>query len=60
VVFVFCGFDHSVANVYYLALNGACTWQVVGYAVLAILGNIVGGVLFPLVALFIEKVKNKK
>lgn len=60
VVFVFCGFDHSVANVYYLALNGVCTWQVVGYVVLAILGNIVGGVLFPLVALFIERVKNKK
>jgi formate/nitrite transporter FocA (FNT family) len=56
-VFVFCGFDHSVANMFYLFLNAELTWQVVGYAALSIVGNVIGGVLFPLVALFIRKTK---
>jgi hypothetical protein len=30
---------------------------VVGYAALSIVGNVIGGVLFPLVALFIRKTK---
>jgi formate/nitrite transporter FocA (FNT family) len=57
VVFVFCGFDHSVADVFYLCLNGVCTWQTVGYICLAVLGNIIGGVLFPLLTLLISKNK---
>jgi formate/nitrite transporter FocA (FNT family) len=52
IVFVFCGFDHSVANMYYLILNGQCTWQIVGYLALSIVGNILGGVLLPLVVRF--------
>jgi formate/nitrite transporter FocA (FNT family) len=59
IVFVFCGFDHSVADVFYLCLSGTVTLQAVGYVLLAILGNIVGGVLFPLVMLFIDKNVNK-
>jgi formate/nitrite transporter FocA (FNT family) len=55
VVFVFCGFDHSVADVFYLCLDGNITWQAVGYIALAVAGNIVGGVLFPLAALLFNK-----
>jgi formate/nitrite transporter FocA (FNT family) len=55
VVFVFCGFDHSVANVYYLCLNGQFSWQAVAYILLSIVGNTIGGVLFPLVALLMNK-----
>jgi formate/nitrite transporter FocA (FNT family) len=57
VVFVFCGFDHSVANAFYLCLSGPATWQAVGYILLSIVGNVIGGVLFPLVALLINKNK---
>jgi formate/nitrite transporter FocA (FNT family) len=55
IVFVFCGFDHSVADVFYICLSGEFTWQALGYLGLAIAGNVVGGVLFPLVALFMQK-----
>ncbi len=59
VVFAFCGFDHSVANVFYFYLTGTCTWQVVGYEVMCILGNIVGGVILPLVSMFREYSKKR-
>ena len=59
IVFAFCGFDHSVANVFYFYLTGTCTWQVVGYEVMCILGNIVGGVILPLVSMFREYSKKR-
>lgn len=59
IVFAFCGFDHSVANVFYFYLTGTYTWQVVGYEVLCILGNIVGGVILPLVSMFREYAKKR-
>jgi formate/nitrite transporter FocA (FNT family) len=57
VVFVFCGFDHSVADVFYLCLGSSLTWQTFGYIMLAIIGNTLGGVLFPLLTLFMSKNK---
>jgi formate/nitrite transporter FocA (FNT family) len=58
IVFVFCGFDHSVADVFYLCLDGTLSWQSFCYILLAIAGNTIGGVLFPLFSLFISKNKN--
>ena len=55
VVFAFCGFDHSVANMLYFYFAGEISWQVLGYIACSILGNIVGGVLLPLVIMFKEK-----
>ena len=49
IVFAFCGFDHSVANMMYFYFLGEVSWQVVGYILLSILGNVIGGVLLPLV-----------
>ena len=49
IVFAFCGFDHSVANMFYFYYLGEVSWQVVGYIMLTILGNVIGGVLLPLV-----------
>ena len=49
VVFAFCGFDHSVANMLYFYFLGEVSWQVVGYILLTIVGNVIGGVLLPLV-----------
>ena len=56
VVFAFCGFDHSVANMLYFYFLGECSWHIIGYILLSILGNIVGGVILPLAILFKEKV----
>ena len=59
IVFAFCGFDHSVANVFYFYLSGTFGWQVVGYELICILGNIVGGVILPLVSMFREYSKKR-
>lgn len=59
VVFVFCGFDHSVANMLYFYFFGEISGRVVGYILLSILGNLVGGIALPLVVLLKEKSQNK-
>ncbi len=59
IVFAFCGFDHSVANVLYFYWSGTFTWQVVGYELLCILGNILGGVILPLISFFREYSKKR-
>ncbi len=55
VVFAFCGFDHSVANVLYFAYNGVFSWKILGYELLCVLGNILGGTLLPCISLLREK-----
>ncbi|MBQ8352714.1 MAG: formate/nitrite transporter family protein [Clostridia bacterium] len=51
VVFAFCGFDHSVANMLYFYFLGEVSWHVLGYILLSIVGNAIGGVLLPLVVM---------
>lgn len=48
VVFAFCGFDHSVANVLYFHFLGYCSWQIIGYEAICVVGNIIGGIIVPL------------
>ena len=55
VVFAFCGFDHSVANMMYFYCLGEISPRVVLYILASVAGNVVGGVLLPLVALLKEK-----
>lgn len=57
IVFAFCGFDHSVANMLYFCFLGQFSWQIVGYVALSILGNIIGGVMLPFVMLWKERMK---
>ncbi len=59
VVFAFCGFDHSVANMLYFYFLGEVSWHVVGYIVLSIIGNAIGGVLLPL-AVMLRGTENDK
>lgn len=49
IVFAFCGFDHSVANMLYFFHFGEFSLQIVGYVVVTMIGNILGGVALPLV-----------
>ena len=51
VVFAFCGFDHSVANTLYCFFLGFSGKAVV-YILLCVLGNIIGGVILPILSLF--------
>ncbi len=55
IVFAFCGFDHSVANLLYFLYNWSFSWEILAYELLCILGNIVGGVILPYIALFRER-----
>ncbi len=55
IVFAFCGFDHSVANTLYIFLSGGSilfTGQEFVYLLMCVLGNIVGGVILPILSLF--------
>jgi len=48
VVFITCGFEHSIANMYYFSVASMWNVKSFGYMGIMILGNAVGGVLFPL------------
>ncbi len=56
-VFAFCGFDHSVANMLYIYYLGEWSWKIIPYCLLSIAGNIVGGVILPLIYLLRERAK---
>ncbi len=47
-VFILCGFEHCVANMYYFSVASAWSWKAFGYLLVMTLGNAVGGVFFPL------------
>ncbi len=54
VVFAFCGFDHSVANILYFCLHGAWSMEIFAFELCCILGNILGGIILPLISLLKE------
>ena len=48
-VFILCGFEHCIANMFYFSVAGAWSLRAVIYLLLMTLGNSVGGILLPLV-----------
>jgi formate/nitrite transporter FocA (FNT family) len=56
IVFAFCGFDHSVANMLYFYYLGSWSWKIIPYCLLSIAGNVVGGVILPLIYLLKERI----
>lgn len=60
IVFVYCGFDHSVANMLYFYYYGEFTLQIVGYILITIAGNIIGGVILPFISLLKKKIEAKE
>lgn len=48
-VFILCGFEHCIANMFCFSLAGAWSLRAVIYLLLMTLGNSVGGILLPLV-----------
>ena len=48
-VFILCGFEHCIANMFYFSVAGAWSLRAVTYLLLMTLGNSVGGILLPLV-----------
>lgn len=54
-VFILCGFEHCVANMYYFSIAGMWSAKTLGYVLVMTLGNAVGGVLFPLLRGLMQK-----
>ena len=54
-VFILCGFEHCVADMFYFAMGG-WSWKALLCLVVITLGNAVGGVIFPLCMMFRQKV----
>lgn len=54
-VFILCGFEHCVANMYYFSVAGLWSPRAFGYLLVMTLGNAVGGVLLPLCSAWKEK-----
>ncbi len=44
-VFILCGFEHCVANMFYFSIASAYTWKTLLYLLIMILGNSVGSVI---------------
>jgi len=47
-VFILCGFEHCVANMFYFSAAGAWSADAIVPMIVMVLGNAVGGVIFPL------------
>lgn len=57
--FILSGFEHSIANMFYIAAARTFSPYVLLYLVVVLLGNSIGGVLIPLcMRLFMERKKN--
>lgn len=48
-VFILCGFEHCVANMYYFSMANLWSGKTLLYVIVMSLGNAAGGVLIPLV-----------
>lgn len=46
-VFILCGFEHCVANMYYFSVAGMWGGRTLPYLLVMTLGNAAGGILFP-------------
>jgi formate/nitrite transporter FocA (FNT family) len=55
-VFILCGFEHCVANMYYFSMAGMWSWKTLGWVLVMTAGNSVGGVIFP----FLRKIQQKQ
>lgn len=49
--FILSGYEHSIADMFYFAASGIASWQALGYIVVIILGNSIGGLLIPVLQL---------
>lgn len=55
IVFILCGFEHCIANMYYFSVADAWNLNTLLYLLIMILGNSLGGMLIPLCNKVIKK-----
>ena len=49
-VFILCGFEHSIADMFYFGASGIFTAKILTFEFAAVLGNTVGGLILPLLS----------
>ena len=54
-VFILCGFEHCIANMFYFSMGHAWSGKAFGYILLMTLGNSIGGMLIPQVKRMADK-----
>ena len=54
VVFILCGFEHCIANMYYFSVADVWSLNTLGYVGIMILGNSLGAFILPLFNLYIK------
>ena len=59
-VFILCGFEHCVANMYYFSAAGMWSWKTLLWVLVMTLGNSAGGVIFPLLRKITAEKKAEK
>ena len=55
IVFILCGFEHCIANMYYFSVANIWNLNILLYLLIMILGNSLGGMLVPLCNKVIKK-----
>ncbi|MBR4057004.1 MAG: formate/nitrite transporter family protein [Oscillospiraceae bacterium] len=58
-VFILCGFEHCVANMFYFTVAKAWSGKAILYLIVMTLGNSVGGVIFPLIRMACNRKKEE-
>ncbi len=53
-VFILCGFNHCIADMFYIFLTGTLN-EAAAYLPIVIVGNSIGGMLFPLLKMLTDK-----
>ena len=54
VVFIICGFEHCVANMFYFSIGDMWSLKTVLYLIVMTLGNSLGGIIIPLIRKYIK------
>lgn len=55
VVFILCGFEHCIANIYYFSVADVWNIKTLGFVGIMVLGNSFGSFLFPLASLITKE-----
>lgn len=59
-LFILCGFEHCVANMYYFSVADMWSWKTLLHMLVMSLGNAAGGVIIPLIRMWKESTKRTK
>lgn len=57
--FIICGFEHSIANMFYYFLDGSFSGAVWLSLIYCVIGNSIGGLFIPCLKMLIKKFENK-